>query len=395
MKTLDIFSTIIAKMKGITWYEKQFFLKLLQTLYSIKGKINFANLARWSGWNEKTFRRNFSKKFDFLLFNQLLIDIFYPNEEFICVSDCSYIRKSGTKTFGLGKFWSGCQERALKGLEVSALCLINLNLSTHIVLSIQQTLPNMEEENRLGFYLKQLEMCVAYLLKKTKYWVVDGYYAKGQMWKKVKDLGLYAITKLRQDANLHYLYEGEQKKRGRPRVYGEKVKWKELDKTKWKKEASTEEGYQVYSQILYSSQWKCRIKVVYIETERKSKMGYTLLASNDLEIDTQKMIAYYRLRFQIEFIFRDAKQHLGLQDCQSRKQEVLDFHFNAVMLSLNLARIESLKKGQTSFSVSNLKCEYFNENWLQIIFTNLDIPPESIKNHPNYPKLIHWGKIAA
>ncbi|MBK8471046.1 MAG: transposase [Sphingobacteriales bacterium] len=34
--------------------------------------------------------------------------------------------------------------------------------------------------------------------------------------------------------------------------------------------------------------------------------------SNDLQLDAQTMMAYYTLRFQIEFDFRDAKQHFGL-----------------------------------------------------------------------------------
>jgi hypothetical protein len=34
----------------------------------------------------------------------------------------------------------------------------------------------------------------------------------------------------------------------------------------------------------------------------------------------------YRLRFQIEFLYRDAKQFTGLNDCQARSPSKLNFH---------------------------------------------------------------------
>ena len=40
------------------------------------------------------------------------------------------------------------------------------------------------------------------------------------------------------------------------------------------------------------------------------------------------ILLYYRLRFQQELIFRDAKQHVGLNDCQARSKEQIDFHVN-------------------------------------------------------------------
>ncbi|MBF0210781.1 MAG: hypothetical protein HQK68_07865 [Desulfamplus sp.] len=39
----------------------------------------------------------------------------------IIATDCSYIPKSGKETPHIGKFWSGCASKALKGLEISSL----------------------------------------------------------------------------------------------------------------------------------------------------------------------------------------------------------------------------------------------------------------------------------
>ncbi len=49
----------------------------------------------------------------------------------------------------------------------------------------------------------------------------------------------------------------------------------------------------------------------------------------DLELDTLQIYEFYVSRFQIEFIFRDAKVFTGLSDCQSRDKKRIDYHINA------------------------------------------------------------------
>jgi hypothetical protein len=49
-----------------------------------------------------------------------------------------------------------------------------------------------------------------------------------------------------------------------------------------------------------------------------------------------KIIGYYQLRFQIEFLIRDAKQHAGLEECQARSETKLYNHFNMALITLSL-----------------------------------------------------------
>lgn len=370
MKTETIFVTIIAKMPEIPAAFHKFLLKLIRSFLTVKGKHNFSNLARWSGMHEKTFRRNYRKIFDFKGFNALFIDYFYAQETFIAVSDCSYIKKSGHKTYGLGKYWHGTMQKALKGLEISMIALVSISKKESFCLSIAQTPEKLTEENRLDFYLNQFSNCADYLRKKAKYWVADGFYAKQKAWDKVKSLGFEMISKLRTDANMQYIYQGLQKAKGRRKTNGGKVRWKaENLRETLIFEGLTSEGWQMYSQVLWSVQWKTKLKVVYLQWERKGKIGYALIAGSDLNLSAEKIVEYYRLRFQIEFLFRDAKQHLGLQDCQSTHKECLDFHFQAVMMCLNLARQTHYCQAQTSFSLYDLKTDYFNQHWLETIIT--------------------------
>jgi hypothetical protein len=58
--------------------------------------------------------------------------------------------------------------------------------------------------------------------------------------------------------------------------------------------------------------------------------------NSDLDLDWKNIIDYYGLRFQIEFNFRDAKQHWALEDfVVVKKQSVL----NAANLSFNTCLI--------------------------------------------------------
>jgi hypothetical protein len=51
----------------------KFLSSLVFVLLSALGRKNFTNMARWSSYNELSFRSNYDKSFDWLGFNQKLI----------------------------------------------------------------------------------------------------------------------------------------------------------------------------------------------------------------------------------------------------------------------------------------------------------------------------------
>ena len=57
-----------------------------------------------------------------------------------------------------------------------------------------------------------------------------------------------------------------------------------------------------------------------------------ILASTNTGQNPEEVVRYYRLRYQIELVIRDAKQHTGLAHCQARSQEKLDFHLNMFVI---------------------------------------------------------------
>ncbi len=121
--------------------------------------------------------------------------------------------------------------------------------------------------------------------------------------------------------------------------------------------------------------------------------------STDTQLEASEIVRYYRSRFQIEFLFRDARQYTGLGDCQSPKKVALQFHFDASMSALNLLKLQDREGNEKReghvISIQRLKIRKFNQYLIDRIISLLDFQPTSIKLHPEYQGLVDYGAVAA
>ncbi|MGB0561190.1 MAG: IS4 family transposase, partial [Spirulinaceae cyanobacterium] len=127
--------------------------------------------------------------------------------------------------------------------------------------------------------------------------------------------------------------------------------------------------------------------------------SYVVLFSTDLDIDPVFLYRCYAARFQIEFVFRDARQYTGLADCQARSPEAIDTHVNASLTALNLAKV-TLEREQSEtdtlhFSLASFKRRALNEHLLDLFISQFELEPTLIKLHPNYRNLLDYGVIAS
>ena len=76
-------------------------------------------------------------------------------------------------------------------------------------------------------------------------------------------------------------------------------------------------------------------------------------------MSAKDVIDIYRSRFQIEFLFRDAKQFTGLCHCQSRNIEAMDFAFNLSLSAINVARAFG-KQNKLNLSIADYKLLFHN-----------------------------------
>ena len=135
------------------------------------------------------------------------------------------------------------------------------------------------------------------------------------------------------------------------------------------------------------------------ELQTNGKTKNILLFSTGINLPAEQILEYYQARFQIEFIFRDAKQFTGLSDCQSLNSQRLDFHFNASLIALNLAKYEAYNRHLSAhpfvFSMASYKRRELNRHLLYTFISKLDLDPNLILNHPNLPSVLSYGTLAA
>ena len=384
--------------------QRTFLLNLFTTILALRGKVTFRNLSRYSGLSARTYARQFGQSFDFIGFNRALIDqAIRADGPRLVVFDPCFIPKAGKHTPELAYFWNGSHSRAEKGLEVSTFGVIDLEQHTGLALSVQQTPAPVsgraEDETMIDTYLDHLHRVVPYLHPEEQYLAADGQFAKKKWLDGVEAVGRHSIGKLRCDADMRFFYTGPRRAQGsgRQKTYDGKVDWQDLSRFEY---ITEQDGLARYTQVLNHVSLKRTLRVVVVlDRSDPNNPRYALLFSTDLELDGVVLFHYYKARCQIEFIFRDAKQFTGLSDAQTRDPKRLHFHFNASLTTLNIAKIEQrLTQPQDQpmvCSMASVKACYFNELFLQRIFSKFGWELTSIKNTPVYRALREYGKIAA
>ena len=406
MKLLEL---ILGEMINISKPQKKFFMVLIRTIVAAYGKINFRSLKRYSGMAEKTFSRWFNRSFDFSEFNSLAIDkVIGRDSEVVAAFDQSFDGKAGKKTWGKDYFWNGCASKAEKGLELCLCAIVDLDKNTAYALAAEQTPPiektinkntskNIVDYSRMDFYLSCIARQQNKILKYTSYIAFDGYFTKKKFVDGVVAMGFYFIGKLRCDANLKILYTGDKKKgRGRPKKFAGKCDLAALQGFEFNN--NVDEKTKLYSGLFYHASLERNVKVVAVQYEQDGKAGTALLFSTDLLLPALKIFSFYKARFQIEFIFRDAKQHVGLGDCQARSKEALHFHFNASFTALNLVKIQDqLDRTDDEkirpFSMASYKARYHNETMIDIFFPMLAPGVTLNKSTPIFKEAVNYGAI--
>ena len=151
----------------------------------------------------------------------------------------------------------------------------------------------------------------------------------------------------------------------------------------------------LYHQVLNHVQWERNLQVVVVVHPQRNR--YAALFSTDVDLNALRLYRYYKARFQIEFLFRDAKQYAGLSDCQARSKAKLHFHFNASLSAVTFAKLEARQqhgKRDQAFSMARLKRRAFNQHLIERICEHLADGQSLEKSSPDYEALCNYGIIA-
>ena len=374
-------------------WRKEFICEILCLFLSLPRRINFSTLERYSQSCEQRFRMQFAEPHDWINFNVSMIKEVCSSNLAIAFDPC-FLPKAGNKTPGVGWFWSGCACSVKRGIEIGGIAALDIDNHTAMHLEAIQTIPS-EGENLLAFYARVITQRAQELQNLSKAVVVDAYFSKEPFVEALTSKSFTIVSKLRSNSVLRYLIAKQKTgKRGRPKTLGEKVQLSDLSEFKFVYSNKDEE---VYSQVVWSKALKRKIKIVTVKyLKNKTRKTYF---STDLAMTYLDILSIYRTRFQIESLYRDAKQHTALAHCQARNQNKLHFHINASLTAVNIAKAKHWlnlpKEDRAEFSMSTAKIINHNTLLLNRFLYMFAIQPNTIKNKQYIKELILYGIKAA
>jgi len=377
---------------------------IAHAMLTLTGRMTMLSLSRWTekGGSYRTLQRFFATR---LPWSKMLVKffethLFNPFHEFILAIDATTVTKAGDLTHGIGRFFSGVLGQVVKGLEFMVIALVDVTRKKAYPLLVKQTLRSEAEkeaskqrkkkkkkrakkaqtpprkprgrpqgslnkdkmELNLSAELLRINEMLKSLLKllrifvQVKYLTMDGHFGHNQAVLMAQSNGLHLISKLRRDAKLLEKYEGNIKNK----KYGERINCEAMPrKYLVKTEIEGEIIVNYYQGVFLHQEFGMELNVVVIvKTDlKKEKVGAVILFSDDLELGWEKLIEYYSLRFQIEFNFRDAKQHFGLEDFMNTTEIGVENAANLAFLMVNVSAKMLTNKGENCIGINDLKSQ--------------------------------------
>ncbi len=196
---------------------------------------------------------------------------------------------------------------------------------------------------------------------KVKYVDLDGHYGHPQAVLMAIENDLHLISKMRKDAALYEKYEDEYSGRGPKKKYGNRLKYDILPIKYLKKSERVGEIITNYYQgVFLHKEFGREINaVIIVKINLKTlKAGHAILFSSDVELGWEKLMDYYSLRFQIEFNFREAKQHFGLEDFMNTSEVGVENAANLAFLMVNVSAKLIKNSGEKCVGVLDLKTQF-------------------------------------
>jgi len=402
--------------------------RIAQAMLSMTGRITMLGISRWAGRGGSY--RNVQRFFNTVIpWPQVFVKFFgqhlyRPTGEYLLVGDESVVTKSGKQTHGLDYFFSGLLSKTVKGLAIFALSLVSVEERHSYPLQVEQVVRSEAEkaaakahrkkrpakqksaskkkpgrpqgsQNRdktqvdLTPELKRIQKMVTNQLAALqnlvtiRFLALDGHFGNNNALQMVRQCGLQLISKLRQDAALYFIYDGQQKRTGPRKKYGQKINYPRIpEKCLVEQSTQGEICTRLYQAVMLHHDFAQALNVVIL-TKTNLKTGafaHVNLFSSDLELPYAKIIDLYSLRFQIEFNFRDAKQFWGLEDFMNIKEVPLTNALNLALFMVNLSQVLLCELRQTfpDSSILDLKAYFRAAKYFQETIKMLPQKPEPI-----------------
>jgi len=408
------------------------------------GRITMLGLSRWTekGGSYRSLQRWYYGALPWNAIHWLLFRLKFlkPDDEYLIAGDEVVASKAGQATYGLDRFFSSIQQRVILGLSFFTFSLVNVREERSYPLQVTQVVKSAEEkavrkakaeakkapptaaaetrkrgrpkgsknkvkrEVALNPELVRIQTALRSLLEtigalSLKYIVLDGHFGNYPSAFMVRETNLHLISKMRSDVALYPAFEGEYSGKGRPPKYGKKLDVRHLDDDQYLKATSTEKNIQtkIYQGTFYNKEFAFALNIVVILKTNllTNAQAHVVLFSTDLELDYEKIIKYYSLRFQIEFNFRDAKQYWGLEDFMNIKETAVTnaANLSLFMVNVSYALLQPFRERNPEYSVLDLKSHYRGLRYARETIKMLPQKPDAILLADIFQQIARLGAI--
>lgn len=407
---------------------------IVPALLAMTGRVSMLGISRWTeaGGSYRTVQRFFNTSIDWVHLHWCLIRHHLWDQEatYILAGDEVVTTKAGKQTYGLDRFFSSLYKRPVPGVCFFNFSLIDTKTRTAYPVVSEQVIrekvgdPDTDQKKKkkskkkkkgqqskqkrkpgrpkgsknkkkeqpeLSAYLRFIQDHLKALLTRicqevnVLYVVLDGAFGDNDTTQMIRQCDKHIISKLKHNSALYFPYEGPYAGRGPKRKYGDKLDYNNIPQ-EYLKETSTEEHIQtdIYQMTMPHHRFAADLNVVIIVKTNliTQQRAHVVLFSSDLKLAYDKLIDYYRLRFQIEFNFRDAKQYWGLEDFMNIKQTPV---YNAANLSFFLVNLSQILIQQMrtdmnnpDLSVSDLKAHFRGLKYVNETLKLLQEKPDPI-----------------
>lgn len=423
-------------------------IAIAPALLAMPGRVTMLGISRWTdeGGSYRTVQRFFTAPISWGKLHWCFIRHRLWDEEatYILAGDEVVVTKAGKHTYGLDRFFSSLYKRPVPGLCFFNFSLINTKTRTaYPVLSEQVIREQVEGPKAAKRKAKKQEKCklskqkrkpgrpkgsknknklqpelspyLCFIQDNLKallarigmdlsvvYVVLDGAFGDNDATQMVRQCDRHLISKLKHNSALYFPYEGPYAGRGPRRKYGDKIDYDHIPQ-EYLKETTLEDDIQtdIYQMTMLHRLFAHPLNVVVIVKTNliTQTKAHVVLFSSALELAYDKLIDYYKLRFQIEFNFRDAKQYWGLEDFMNIKQTSVHNAANLSFFMVNLSHVLiqqiRTKTSNPDFSVADLKAHFRGLKYVNETLKLLREKPDPILIQHISTKIAKLGSINA
>ncbi len=415
---------------------------IVPAIITMTGRVTMLGISRWTdrGGSYRTVQRFFQTIIPWPLLFWVFFrsHLYNPDDVYFLVGDESVVTKSGKETYGLDRFFSGLLGKVVPGIAFFTLSLISVKNRTSYPVMIEQRIRSEAEKAiaknkakkkkgkktsskkgkrgrpkgsknkdktkvKLTEELQQIKAMVQKQLAlingviPINHLALDGHFGNNNALQMVKQCGLHLISKLRHDAALYFLYEGPQNK-GRPRKYGDKIDYHHLPNCYLMESTLTDDiRTDTYQMTMLHKEFATALNIVIIvKTNLETpKRAHVVLFSDDLELPFDQLIDYYRLRFQIEFNFRDAKQYWGMEDFMNVTETAVTNAANQSLFMVNVSHLllREFRQTSTHFGILDLKAHFRGRKYIAETLKLLPEIPDPILMEYIFDQVTQIGGI--